>query len=83
MVWTLLKILNLEFFFFFFGGSNFIGLYFLLYTAAGEDVLFIGNDWHTALLSCYLKFMYQSKGIYKNAKARSPWFVVEHIKFFS
>ncbi|GAY57167.1 hypothetical protein CUMW_177330 [Citrus unshiu] len=49
-------------------GSNFIGLYFLLYTAAGEDVLFIGNDWHTALLSCYLKFMYQSKGIYKNAK---------------
>lgn len=83
MVWTLLKILNLEFFFFFFfGGSNFIGLYFLLYTAAGEDVLFIGNDWHTALLPCYLKFMYQSKGIYKNAKVRSPWFVVEHIKFF-
>ncbi|CAH9117012.1 unnamed protein product [Cuscuta europaea] len=34
----------------------------------GEDVVFIANDWHTALLPCYLKSMYQSKGIYTNAK---------------
>lgn len=34
----------------------------------GEDVIFIANDWHTALLPCYLKSMYQSKGLYINAK---------------
>ncbi|KAL7003777.1 NDP-glucose--starch glucosyltransferase [Sarracenia purpurea var. burkii] len=34
----------------------------------GEDVVFIANDWHTALLPCYLKTMYKSRGIYKNAK---------------
>ncbi|XP_020226854.1 granule-bound starch synthase 1, chloroplastic/amyloplastic [Cajanus cajan] len=34
----------------------------------GEDVIFIANDWHTALLPCYLKSMYQSVGIYKNAR---------------
>ncbi|XP_006343762.1 granule-bound starch synthase 1, chloroplastic/amyloplastic isoform X1 [Solanum tuberosum] len=34
----------------------------------GEDVLFIANDWHTALIPCYLKSMYQSRGIYLNAK---------------
>lgn len=34
----------------------------------GEDVIFIGNDWHTALLPCYLKTMYQPRGIYKTAK---------------
>uniref|UniRef100_A0A803PPB6 Starch synthase, chloroplastic/amyloplastic n=1 Tax=Cannabis sativa TaxID=3483 RepID=A0A803PPB6_CANSA len=34
----------------------------------GEDVVFIANDWHTALLPCYLKSVYQPKGIYKNAK---------------
>ncbi|KAG9454537.1 hypothetical protein H6P81_007441 [Aristolochia fimbriata] len=34
----------------------------------GEDVVFIANDWHTALLPCYLKSMYQSKGLYMNAK---------------
>ncbi|CAN1299561.1 Granule-bound starch synthase 1, chloroplastic/amyloplastic, partial [Linum perenne] len=34
----------------------------------GEDVLFIANDWHTALLPCYLKAMYQANGIYTNAK---------------
>ncbi|XP_022733844.1 granule-bound starch synthase 1, chloroplastic/amyloplastic-like [Durio zibethinus] len=33
-----------------------------------EDVVFIANDWHTALLPCYLKSMYQSRGIYMNAK---------------
>ncbi|RZB87714.1 Granule-bound starch synthase 1, chloroplastic/amyloplastic isoform C [Glycine soja] len=34
----------------------------------GDDVIFIANDWHTALLPCYLKSMYQTRGIYKNAK---------------
>ncbi|XP_061342573.1 granule-bound starch synthase 1, chloroplastic/amyloplastic-like [Gastrolobium bilobum] len=34
----------------------------------GEDVIFIANDWHTALLPCYLKSMYKSRGIYKSAK---------------
>lgn len=34
----------------------------------GEDVVFIANDWHTALLPCYLKSMYKSKGIYPSAK---------------
>nr|QRK14273.1 granule-bound starch synthase 1 [Actinidia deliciosa] len=34
----------------------------------GEDVVFVANDWHTALLPCYLKSMYKSRGIYKNAK---------------
>ncbi|THU47948.1 hypothetical protein C4D60_Mb09t21060 [Musa balbisiana] len=34
----------------------------------GEDVLFIANDWHTGLLPCYLKSMYRSRGIYRNAK---------------
>ncbi|KAJ1404012.1 Starch synthase, catalytic domain [Sesbania bispinosa] len=35
----------------------------------GEDVVFVANDWHTALLSCYLKSMYKSRGIYKKRKA--------------
>ncbi|KAK3007528.1 hypothetical protein RJ639_013236 [Escallonia herrerae] len=34
----------------------------------GEDVVFIANDWHTALLPCYLKSMYKPKGIYASAK---------------
>ncbi|KAL8552894.1 hypothetical protein ACS0TY_001539 [Phlomoides rotata] len=34
----------------------------------GEDVAFVANDWHTALLPCYLKSVYQSRGIYMNAK---------------
>jgi granule-bound starch synthase len=34
----------------------------------GEDVVFVANDWHTALLPCYLKSIYQSLGIYMNAK---------------
>jgi len=34
----------------------------------GEDVVFVANDWHTALLPCYLKSMYQSRGVYMNAK---------------
>ncbi|CAK7357458.1 unnamed protein product [Dovyalis caffra] len=42
-------------------GKHFSGPY-------GEDVVFVANDWHTALLPCYLKSMYQSRGIYMNAK---------------
>ncbi|ERN00416.1 hypothetical protein AMTRI_Chr09g38440 [Amborella trichopoda] len=34
----------------------------------GEDLVFVANDWHTALVPCYLKANYQSKGIYKNAR---------------
>ncbi|KAG2676912.1 hypothetical protein I3760_12G073700 [Carya illinoinensis] len=34
----------------------------------GEDVVFIANDWHTALLPCYLKTMYKPRGIYQTAK---------------
>ncbi|CAA6655880.1 unnamed protein product [Spirodela intermedia] len=34
----------------------------------GEDVVFVCNDWHTAVLPCYLKTLYKSHGIYKNAK---------------
>ncbi|KAM0072152.1 putative NDP-glucose--starch glucosyltransferase [Helianthus debilis subsp. tardiflorus] len=34
----------------------------------GEDVVFIANDWHTALLPCYLKSMYQPQGMYASAK---------------
>lgn len=34
----------------------------------GENVVFVANDWHTALLPCYLKSEYQSRGIYMNAK---------------
>ncbi|KAK4285050.1 hypothetical protein QN277_001796 [Acacia crassicarpa] len=34
----------------------------------GEDVVFVANHWHTALLPCYLKSMYKSRGIYTNAK---------------
>ncbi|KAK3429564.1 hypothetical protein EUGRSUZ_E01068 [Eucalyptus grandis] len=49
------RVLNLN------NGENFSGPY-------GEDVVFVANDWHTALLPCYLKTMYQSRGLYKNAK---------------
>ncbi|KAF4366493.1 hypothetical protein F8388_003731 [Cannabis sativa] len=34
----------------------------------GEDVVFIANDWHTALIPCYLKAIYKAKGLYKSAK---------------
>ncbi|MCO5609107.1 hypothetical protein L7F22_063329 [Adiantum nelumboides] len=34
----------------------------------GEDVIFVANDWHSALLPCYLKANYQSKGLFKKAK---------------
>ncbi|BBM99765.1 starch synthase [Marchantia polymorpha subsp. ruderalis] len=34
----------------------------------GEDVIFVANDWHTALLPCYLKAYYKSKGQFLNSK---------------
>ncbi|KAL6181747.1 hypothetical protein ACLB2K_048396 [Fragaria x ananassa] len=34
----------------------------------GEDVVFICNDWHTALLPCFLKTIYKPMGIYTSAK---------------
>ncbi|XP_051137228.1 granule-bound starch synthase 1, chloroplastic/amyloplastic-like [Andrographis paniculata] len=34
----------------------------------GENIIFVANDWHTALLPCYLKSMYQARGIYMNAR---------------
>ncbi|CAM8890176.1 unnamed protein product [Rhodiola kirilowii] len=34
----------------------------------GDDVVFIANDWHTALLPCYLKTIYQPRGILTSAK---------------
>ncbi|OIV93873.1 hypothetical protein TanjilG_05576 [Lupinus angustifolius] len=49
------RVLNLK------GSKYFSGPY-------GEDVIFIANDWHTALLPCYLKNMYQPLGIFKNAR---------------
>lgn len=49
------RVLNLN------SSKNFSGPY-------GEDVVFIANDWHSALLPCYLKSMYQSRGIYMSAK---------------
>uniref|UniRef100_A0A0C9RFY0 Starch synthase, chloroplastic/amyloplastic n=1 Tax=Wollemia nobilis TaxID=56998 RepID=A0A0C9RFY0_9CONI len=34
----------------------------------GEDVVFVANDWHTALLPCYLKSIYKPAGSFTNAK---------------
>ncbi|KAM0850590.1 hypothetical protein ACQ4PT_052980 [Festuca glaucescens] len=34
----------------------------------GENVFFVANDWHTAVLPCYLKGIYKQNGIYENAK---------------
>lgn len=41
--------------------ENFSGPY-------GEDVVFIANDWHTALLPCYLKSIYKPAGFFTSAK---------------
>ena len=49
------------------------------YLNAGEDVIFIANDWHTALLPCYLETMYQSRGIYTNAKVRCLCFTINRL----
>ncbi|MDJ0597927.1 MAG: glycogen/starch synthase [Crocosphaera sp.] len=35
----------------------------------GEDIIFVCNDWHTALLPMYLKEYYQAHGTFLNAKA--------------
>ena len=46
----------------------------------GENVVFIANDWHTALLPVYLKAIYQPKGIYNNAKVSR---LIFHLRKFS
>lgn len=38
------------------------------FLTTGEDVVFVCNDWHTAVLPCYLKTLYKPHGIYKKAK---------------
>ncbi|CAL5347239.1 unnamed protein product [Camellia sinensis] len=38
------------------------------YFSGPYDVVFIANDWHIALLPCYLKTKYKPMGIYKNAR---------------
>lgn len=48
----------------------------------GEDVVFIANDWHTALLPCYLKAIYQPNGIYKSAKVSTQFNYVRHYFFY-
>lgn len=35
---------------------------------SGENVVFVANDWHTALLPCYLKAHYKPVGLFPNAK---------------
>eukprot|EP00244_Chara_vulgaris_P011503 TRINITY_DN571_c0_g1_i6.p1 TRINITY_DN571_c0_g1~~TRINITY_DN571_c0_g1_i6.p1 ORF type:complete len:651 (+),score=146.63 TRINITY_DN571_c0_g1_i6:264-2216(+) len=34
----------------------------------GEDVIFIANDWHSALLPCYLRSVYRPRGEFMDAK---------------
>ncbi|KAL4622063.1 hypothetical protein ACB092_06G270000 [Castanea dentata] len=34
----------------------------------GEEVIFIANDWHTALIPCYLKTIYKPRGIYSTTR---------------
>jgi granule-bound starch synthase len=34
----------------------------------GEDVVFVANDWHSALVPVLLKDVYQAKGQFKKAK---------------
>lgn len=46
---------------------------------AGEDVVFVANDWHTALIPCYLKSLYRPDGIYKNAKVNFHCSVSDYI----
>jgi len=35
---------------------------------AGENVVFVANDWHTALIPCYLKSEYKAAGLFQSAK---------------
>lgn len=48
----------------------------------GDEVIFVANDWHTALLPCYLKTIYQPKGIYTSAKVTGENIIslIMHIK---
>lgn len=44
----------------------------------GENVLFVPNDWHAALLPLYMKSLYRTRGIYTNAKTI---FILHNIVF--
>ena len=39
----------------------------------GENVVFVANDWHTALLPCYLKSDYKPSGQFRNAKVSAHY----------
>eukprot|EP00898_Chlorokybus_atmophyticus_P008480 jgi/Chlat1/8633/Chrsp86S00658 len=41
----------------------------------GEDVVFIANDWHTALLPLYMKSQYKPIGRYSDAKASNTFVI--------
>jgi hypothetical protein len=50
--------------------------------STGENVVFVANDWHTAVLPCYLKSIYKQNGIYENAKVhRFLPFVGKYVHF--
>ncbi|CAL5396353.1 unnamed protein product [Camellia sinensis] len=66
MVCSILKVCTFIYLFILHSIIN--GVTYLSRTNAGEDVVFIANDWHTALLPCYLKTKYKPMGIYKNAR---------------
>ncbi|KAL5577231.1 hypothetical protein UlMin_018930 [Ulmus minor] len=59
-----LRVLNLN------NNKYFLGPYAFVHSflVAREDVVFVANDWHTAILPCHLKSNYQPKGFYKKAK---------------
>jgi len=44
----------------------------------GEDVVFVANDWHSALVPVFLKTVYKPKGVYAGAKSAM---VVHNIAF--
>jgi hypothetical protein len=45
----------------------------------GENVVFVANDWHTALLPCYLKSEYKPSGQFQNAKVSDHFMHAVHV----
>ena len=78
MVCSILKVCTFIYLFILHSIIN--GVTYLSRTNAGEDVVFIANDWHTALLPCYLKTKYKPMGIYKNARVRLLNYVVKNFR---
>ena len=35
----------------------------------GQDVMFVANDWHTAMVPVYLAGKFRPHGVYKNARS--------------